>query len=643
MKMCLMVAVLFAVNMYCICQAQVLVENHKAMAIIVVPSGTIISQELLLSRKGSNSVSAGAEELQKYIAIATGAKLSIVNEDKLIKAEDSKAKIFVGPCTNTKQVIDIRKIQPEGFIIKNNGQNVYIAGRDKSDAGISVYGTYYGCDEFLEKYLGIRWLMPGRLGEVVPKSASLKIGSVDIKQEPLLWQRHIRNVEIYGHRKRISRILKVWGVSLRGYDKFFSRKETEPWFMHQRIGARVRLKYGHAFKGWWDKYHKKYPDIFAMQPDGTRNDGNYREKFCVSNPQYWQLVAQEKIKELKADPLLTAASISPNDGGGPLPCCCKVCKSWDSPNAHGSLTDRYFRSFNEIAKLVAKKMPGRYLGCYAYSNYRVPPVKLHHLEKNLIVGFVGFNTYLNNKIRLQDRKYWLEWSKLAKQLFIRPNLFWYNMGMPVNYTHKIAQDIRFMADHGMRAADFDGLIGNWGSEGLDYYVVAKLLWNPYADVNAIVADYCNAAYGKGASFMEDYYKKLEALTNQIASAGYYMKKMDGVRVNVNIERYMGTYSDGVLKDLKNLITEAEHAIGNSDSSEVARIKLIAVDLDYVPHVRDLVFAAAAVRNHKMTLNKYKVIFERENKYFASMALNWSVSMAHDYSYIKQALSLKQNN
>jgi hypothetical protein len=39
-------------------------------------------------------------------------------------------------------------------------------------------------DTFLEKYCGVRWFVPGDLGEVVPKSAGLAVPDVSDVQNP---------------------------------------------------------------------------------------------------------------------------------------------------------------------------------------------------------------------------------------------------------------------------------------------------------------------------------------------------------------------------------------------------------------------------------------------------------------------------
>lgn len=659
-----------------------LVENHEAAAVIVVPEGTLslvglplptdscsylqkrtkplseleISQGVHGSEWYSataNSISVGTAELQKYIQKSTGAKLAIKTENSLTESDLSKTKIFVGNCKATKAIIDIEKISPEGFVIQSCEDDLYIVGKDKTPQGLAADGTLNGCYEFLQKYMGIRWIMPGDLGEIVPKASSLNINEVSLKIEPLLWQRRIRDCHSHLEYGRICDYLKQWNLSQSQWDEYFDPQITYPWFRRHRLGARVKLKYMHSNVGWWDRFHDTNPNIFAMQPNGSRINTGVREQLCVSNPETWKVVAEEKIKELKADPLLTAASITPNDGGKDnTVCCCDGCATWDAPGTpklqanngllsdetfRGGeipLSDRYFHFYNEVCTLVGKQLPGSYLAAYAYGNYKYPPVTVTQLADNLIVGYVGFNKYSLEKERQADKETWLAWSKLAKQLFIRPNLFWYNMGFPANYTHKIAQDIRFMADNKMRAADFDGLIGNWGSDGLNYYVTAELLWNPYADVNSIINDYCKSAYGKGAPEMRAYHDRVETLTNTIASDGKYTD------LKVNLYELAGYYNDSVINELQSHLDKAMAAIGERNSDDAKRVQLAADTVELARRAKILAIGAYDVRKGRSTLKDFEPIKQDFIEYYKAHVFSWSFNAAHNWTYLGNALRMK---
>jgi hypothetical protein len=597
-----------------------LVIASRAHAITIVRAGQ--AEAVIVVPAGSKAVEAA--DLQRYVEKVSGAKLEIVTEDKLGAAKKG-ARVFVGPCLAASPVVDIKGLQPEGFIIKTDGSDLFIVGRDATDTGMQVSGTFYGVCEFLERYLGVRWLMEGPLGEVAPKQATIEIGPVDLRQEPVLCMRG-----------NASRRVSADESSNAG-----------SWSAYMRLGSRVKISTGHAYGGWWDKYHEQYPYIFAMQPNGTRINANERERLCESNPTLWQLVAQEKIKELRANPDLLAASISENDGGPNKFCSCATCRSWDSPETQERfradpnlylhqesdlISDRVYHFYNEIAKLVQKELPDRYVSGYAYSVYQTGPVRDYpdHSD-NLIIGYVGFDTeeYINDTARVAQREDWLKWSKLTRHLFLRPNLLLQPISLPIIYTHKLADDLRFMADHGMWGATYgSGNGGNWGTQGLNYYVLAKMLWDPHRDVDQVIDDYCRAAYGPGAGAMKEYYRRAEDLSNRIAATGKPNRDLD-VRIEKDRNKLTDPYTDAELARLQACVDEAASAIGSSDAAALERVRLVATGLEYTQKTRDLLAAAAAVRARKSTPEDFKKIKAETDQYYSSLKGSLAVRVSRD--------------
>jgi hypothetical protein len=588
--------------------ALTIVRAGQAEASIVVPAG---------------STSDEAAELQKYVEKVSGAKLEIVAEDKLAKVKNA-GRVFVGPCLAAKRVVDIKRLQPEGFVIKTDGNDIFIAGRDTTDAGTAVAGTFYGVCEFLERYLGVRWLMPGPLGEVAPRQATIEIASADIRQEPLL---------------------KMRGSPSQRRGEVATNAAS--WSAHQRIGGRVKISTGHAYGGWWDKYHEQYPEIFAMQRDGTRINVNNEERLCESNPTLWKLVAEQKIKELRADPDLLAASISENDGGENSFCNCPACRAWDSPATQerfkadprlyerqesSLISDRVFHFYTEVAKRVQKELPDRCVSGYAYSVYQSAPVRDYpHPASNLIIGYVGFDSeeYLNDTARATQREEWLKWSKRTKRLFLRPNLLLQPISLPIIYTHKLGDDLRFMADHGMWGATFGGANGgNWGTQGLNYYVLAKLLWDPRRGVDPIIEDYCRAAYGPGAKAMKEYYRLAEDLSNRIAAAGKPNRDLDA-RIEKYKNRLTDPYTDAELAKLQACVDEAAEAIGAGDAAARERVRLVETGLEYTKKTRDLLASAAALRAGKCTQGEFNRIKAETDKFYSTLSGSLAVRVSHD--------------
>ncbi|HJT77605.1 MAG TPA: DUF4838 domain-containing protein, partial [Gemmataceae bacterium] len=247
-------------------------------------------------------------------------------------------------------------------------------------------------------------------------------------------------------------------------------------------------------------------------------------------------IAKEKIAELKANPHLLGVSVGPNDGGRPSFCTCPKCAALDNPKGrtvvlwdfskgtrrdfeHVSLTDRMVSFWNAVALRVAKVHPDKLLVVDAYSAYAAPPVE-RKLHPNLVVRFAPLG-YHSEDYRQESLRDWDGWSKAAKRIFFRPNLMLLGRrdGMPLLYAHKFGKDFRYLAGHGMTGTDFDACCHHWATQGLNYYVVARLQWDPEQDVDALVDDYCRAGFGPAAPSVRRYFDRLEGLMNAAAAGG----------------------------------------------------------------------------------------------------------------------------
>lgn len=103
-------------------------------------------------------------------------------------------------------------------------------------------------------------------------------------------------------------------------------------------------------------------------------------------------------------------------------------------------------------------------------------------------------------------------------------------------------DLRFTPGCGSaefgRSATTTACAHNWATQGLNYYILAQLHWNPDLDVDALIDDYCRAGFGNGAEHVKRYLLRLEGLTDKIAAeelfitAPYTPKVIDELRAHV---------------------------------------------------------------------------------------------------------------
>ncbi len=128
-------------------------------------TGAARAEELLLADHGrtdyrivvadeaSPSTRHGAEELQRFLAQISGAKLDIVSD----KTPPAEKEIVLGDNARLGSLglaIDFRSLGDEGYVLRTAGSRLLIAGG-------SLRGNLYGVYGLLEDHLGCRWFAPG--------------------------------------------------------------------------------------------------------------------------------------------------------------------------------------------------------------------------------------------------------------------------------------------------------------------------------------------------------------------------------------------------------------------------------------------------------------------------------------------------
>ena len=205
--------------------------------------------------------------------------LTVVGEDAA--PGQPGARIYVGPCQAARRAgVDAATLEPEACLIKTAGDALFVVGDDGPGDALSTgtrAGTLWGVYELLEQVLGVRWLWPGELGVVVPRTANVAMPAADRRIKPWLLQRQLRSgLNLRGDQSR--------GFSKEGYRRYSHAQRV--FLRRHRIGRCVRLRYGHAFESWWKRYGAEHPDWFQLLPNGKRGPTSTHARFsmCVSSP-----------------------------------------------------------------------------------------------------------------------------------------------------------------------------------------------------------------------------------------------------------------------------------------------------------------------------------------------------------------------
>jgi hypothetical protein len=463
-----------------------------ANALTLVEAGKS-SYVIHLAEDAPASVQAAVRDLQKYLAQATGAKLAVVNAP-------TPAMISIGDTPAARQAgIVAAELPWEGYRIATRGKVLFVVGRDtgkdeRAPGGGVSNGTRNGVSTFLEDYVGVRWLMPGENGDYVPKQATLSIPEVDTTAAPFFRNRRLPYTQ---ERKAV----------------------VKTWWARQKLGVELALSHGHNWRRSIPPEHfDAHPDWFA-EAGGKRMTPSGRYKLCLTNEGMIDEFARVAGAWFDTHPAGTF-SLSPSDSAGW--CTCKRCEAMYEDDPHGklSVTPAVIHFYNEVAKRTAAFHPKRILAGYVYAQYVYPPKKPIPLHANVFLVWAPSFDYGFTLFRPELQKQWdalaPQWTAVTENIayYDLPNCVHNGAGAPNPPGAKILKFLYpRLKQHRMKGVYVYGTSA-WGHAALMNYLLAKLDWDPDADVDAVFDEFCEKAYGKGGEEMKRFYRLLDAETER---------------------------------------------------------------------------------------------------------------------------------
>lgn len=445
------------------------------------------------------SVALAARELQHYFAAATGVRLPIRADG----SEPSGPSIFLGEGPWSEAAgISAADLPLEGFRILTHGGHLHIVGRDlaQTPRGGSSEGTLFGVYAFLEDQLGIRWLIPGEGGEVVPDHPLLRIPALDLRDAPVYSSRRL---------------------------PFTGRlEEVAVWQRRNRLGGSLRVQHYHH----WERVvpselFEQHPDWFPMQ-GGRRVPPAGRYKLETTNPELLRFFAAAAVRAFDADPYRHTFSLSPSDSRGWSESPESLALTEEDPHGNVSVTPLVLRFYNDVSRIVAETHPDRLLAGYIYADYLYPPrAGIGHIEPNFFPVIASHISYGFTLYREDIRADWLEvmnaWSAAATKIgyYDLMNRWSGNqLGAP---TPVGTSNIRFIFENFRRLGNVDHmyLFGQeaWGRAGASNYVLTRMMWDPTQDPDVLRREFYELAYGSAAG---EAIRALDDLLDEAFAAEY---------------------------------------------------------------------------------------------------------------------------
>jgi len=163
----------FVLMAVCVAEPSVKSDNSTVGSELTLVKNGRPTATIVISESPADNARTAANELRKYIEKISGAKLPITTDSVPV----SGSVVLVGKSNLTDGIPNLRipsgrtkNLCEEGFVIRTHGNRLVLAGNDAEP----YLGTRYAVIEFLHR-LGVRWFMPGEMGEVIPKMATIAV------------------------------------------------------------------------------------------------------------------------------------------------------------------------------------------------------------------------------------------------------------------------------------------------------------------------------------------------------------------------------------------------------------------------------------------------------------------------------------
>ncbi len=487
--------------------------------------------DIVISDKPARAVKLASAELQTYLEKISGAKLAITTTP----GTDVPAHIYVGRSDYTDKLnISDEGLKSGAFRMVSGKDYLVLLGHDKDFVSppymsrsaadkpralkewdertgehwgnpgeewtqswiipdrldsFDERGTLNAVYEFL-RGLGVRWYMPGDLGEVLPNLTSIALTPVDKTVKPDF---PLRQMTCYG------------GGAGSGL-----------YYLRCGIASTVGIgPHGIYFVNCRDEVKKAHPEFYANHRTPGSNDVYFQA--CLSSQEFIDYTVKYVRTVFDIYPDQKHISIMPNDclWAGNV-CQCDLCKGKTTPERgeDGFLSDYVWGFVDQVAREVYKTHPDRKVVCCAYDVYKLPPEKIATFSPNVMVDPVQARIFLNNpeaRAKILDaRKGWPD--KLAPG-----NLYMYNhyldasARLPAYFPHAIAEDLHSLK--GKSQGEFVEV--DWGSGAagvlhLNVYVTTRYYWDASQDIESLLNEYYEKFYGPAAKEMKAFIEYSEA-------------------------------------------------------------------------------------------------------------------------------------
>jgi len=492
-----------------------LVQDGKAKGQIVLPS-----------RFGRATLLA-AEQLREYIDKISGARLEF------------------GYREPPRQMAGGIVLEPEldghedSFTIVEDGRFIRIRGESEE-------AVLYGACQYLQN-LGVRWFMPGELGENVPKMATIPIGTSEKTYTPSFRTRAISHSGQDDWHLDKSRLVEHH----REYDLWEIRNKCH-------FGHAIHGSWRHTFDLNWSKEHtqhnilkalgdadfEKEPERFPLiTKDGKKEREKGHTQICFTDARNVEGALKAAKAHFERKPWAYAFSLSLSDTGGF--CECDRClKANAGLNPYVDPNRVVWQFMNKVAKRLQTEIPGKDI-CFIcpYGLVTAPPEGLK-AEPNIVCQACRTS---DNAMRLDDPKavrsrFYLDCIRRIREAGAKLGSYDYGMygntlqPLAVLYSPKAYHDLGFVF---YQIEDMQ----NEDHRRILRWVLAQLTWDVSQDPMKLLKTFCTEYYGPAG---QEVLKVMLLIEESVKGLNHVIIGSDGTNQMIMTEEVISK-GQGILK------------------------------------------------------------------------------------------------
>lgn len=504
--------------------------------------------KIVISDKAEGAEITAANELKKYIKSMSGCNMKITNDT----TEQGKYEIVIGRTARSEayEGFDWEWMGEEGYTIRWKDDMLVIAGG-------SGRGTLYAVYGFLEA-LGCRFFAPDC--ETIPSLETIRIETdFNDRQRP--------------------------AFSFR--DVFWACAFDEAWSVKQRVNSCFNLfnrTLGRSISPEWgggisnagpqhvhnfemlvpvQEYFDSHPEYFS-EINGKRTSKFLYSQLCLTNEDVLEIVVNKIRDWLRENPESRVVPISQNDSYViESYCTCKECKKINRQERSNAGT--LIRFVNLVAESLKEEFPNVIFETLAYQFSALPPRNIKPAD-NVVVRYCisscAPHALTECPANASARTNIEKWLDAGYRLYVwdyTTNFAQYLCPMP--NMERLQKNAQYFYESGIIGVFEQGnyqdpVSGEFGM--LRSYLLAKLLWDPYTDIETHKQEFLNAYYGAGGDKVGAYLDILHKIVLE--------NNRDFNLVSNAADIFKGLISDEMLEQMDRLWEEAISAVKKDETA-----------------------------------------------------------------------------